>query len=175
MIFDKIELLLLLVRVSLEQFSDRSQAISTVSQGFFAGGLEFFGGVFSGKRLQADEYADGLDASRLRHRLSPLARVMSDQVDAFEHSLRAPFHRGELLLGDVLRRSAKATWLRRGMNEDGLPVIVEDANQVTVPTHPKSATNVFRRSRIVRFVDFEMTVSIHRSSCFLETGKAIWW
>ncbi len=70
---------------------------------------------------------------------------------------------------DMLLQCLELARLNLDMNDDLLHPAIEDPNKMAVPARPDFSAGVFRRDRIVRLLNLNMTVTMDRAFGF---GKA---
>jgi len=96
MLRDELELLLLGGR-PLDQLANRSQSIRPVRLGNLTSLLDRHAGMPLRQADQPLQHTYALDAARLHHRLTPPARMGSDQAGLRQQPRSATFHVADLL------------------------------------------------------------------------------
>lgn len=171
--FEKRELLLALCGLAFEQLANRTQTIRSVRERDFAGLIQRLGGMFAGKRLQADQNSYGFNTARLRRGFGPLAAVRPDGRDLPQQRVGASFHGRDFLLWDVLGGRTKAAWFGLRVHHELVPPIVIDAHQSRVPAHPEATPHVLGRRGVERFVHFHVAIAVNAPARFMKEREAI--
>ena len=75
---------------------------------------------------------------------------------------------------DMLLQGLELTRLHLDMNGNLLHPAIEDPNKMAVPACPDFSAGIFRRDRIVGFLDLNMTVTMDRTLGFGKARKSAW-
>src|SRR5579871_610318 len=109
-----------------------------------------------GQVQQPLQDAHALDAACLDHRLGPAQTVRTEPTHLTQQPGGAAFDATNLGAADVLRVCAEATWFVTDVRGNLLELVVENADQPAVPTHPHLSSQVLRRHRVVGAADLDM-------------------
>src|SRR5208337_5678359 len=164
--------LLLVSGLAIDQHADRPEVERSVAVCRLAGPFDRRRAVAPRQAQEALDDPYAFHPAGGNRRLGPANALRSDQPHAAQQPARAPLHSADLLRDDMPRVGAETPRLALGITGDQFHPVVEDPHHAGIPPHPDLASEVLRSDRVVRLVDLDVAVAVHRAPAFVEAGEA---
>ena len=93
--------------------------------------------------------------------------------DAGQLPGRAPLDSADLLRGDVRSLGAEPARFLFDVNLQLFHAVVEDPHQPRVPADPDPTGEILRRHRVIRVIDLDMAIAMHRAAGLVERRERL--
>ena len=154
-----------------QQRAQVAQAPGAMMQGFLGSTFQRGDRMFAGQRQQAVQDPDADGTALLHHRLGPTAGVHADQPCAIQQIIQTLLNDAPVRGMQMVRVGGELARFGQRMDGDDFPALVEHPHQPGLPAHPDLPPDILRRHRVIRPLQLDVTIPMHRARGFFKHRK----